>query len=72
MIMDTIKPIAVKQSKAIALMGVSEATFMRWKKKGIVSGKKVGGTVLYAYEELERLVNQASKGLIDGNAGQTK
>lgn len=47
--------IAMTQVQAARALGVSDRTIRNWTKQGLICGKRVGGVVLYAVEDLRRL-----------------
>lgn len=52
---NTIEPIAVTQTRAAKLLGITERTLRNWERCGLIAGKRVQGTKLYSYADLKKL-----------------
>lgn len=48
--------IAVSQTEAARLIGVTDRTIRNWTKAGLLTGKRVRGVRLYPVEQLKQLV----------------
>lgn len=59
----TAKTLSLNQTQAAKAVGVSDRTFRRWERKGIVKGRRVqpGGVKLYGIGQLQAL-SEVSRG----------
>lgn len=57
--MEAKNQIAMNQTKSAAAVGVTDRTIRNWEKRGLISGRRVGGGVkLYPIEDLRKLVGK--------------